>query len=1299
MAINSNLIDQGTLAMATAHNVTPDTVSTWSPQVYRAPRVLVPIELDVLVVRDTAQRWAECGMSEPEPLPPLPDGSTPAEDDQPVSAEHHMPPPFTDKYHPRPRGAYLHWYLPNALTSGTSDSDTNTATFPPIPDRWLILRLSTSANAGRRAVRGWVLNATDPALTAVDLQNWIEPGISTQLEKPLTALGVGDLSWAGYFDNVVNRLGFADNTLDTDQVVGPLAYLVCGWYADPASDPLGDTAIDSPTRFADKLDELGWHLDQNDLDTIHAQATAYQKMTAELGLHSSDPFSTTFDQSLRPGIEAPWWPRAVLLHGAAVGIGWPNSSGGAEVGGPPAASEIKVGVGNTLAEAIGTLVARANSAPAQAAIVEALQLGVIRELEQPDGRAKLDLAVHASSFASLSGGDATTESIDIAPSGPPPGPPPNPPPPAPGVFNPPIHTSTQANTAQSNSQMSAMARAVSGGRLFADGTTPAHDYGEMNVSGGRSSSLMAEETFYAGDLGHLVGHFALGQLEPVSDPGGTFDVLRTQPRRYTPKDPVVLIQGGKRAFVHDSSVHTDDGVLNCRLGTVTALTWSANGQSYSVKGEDILMRGVQNGSVPPECDVILNETVLLDPGSATAAAVASAATASMTSGGNTARMSSVAVDPAVAQSNIQVEQTVWWALRDPRVDHSALIVRSGLTGTLPAPFAVSPPSHPWTPMHLDWTVEYVASPGGVGDWELDEIDFTLTPGTAVPPAGDGLVLQGRATLTAGASTALGASVRIAQIQAASIGGTGSVPLTAEAFYSDLAQTLTEKIAALDVSGGSAGPGTIDRSQLGDIATELDQMDVLSCGLNGLLKQLRGGLEADGVSNTADGTTPTPFVAMRAGILYFKRLRLVDGFGQYVNLLDPDASPPLANLIVSDALGVAPPNAVGLPPRFTAPARLWFRYMSADPADAGPPGKEADDTTSPVCAFVMPNHLDGGLEFFNADGGCAGSLFADDSMLVRWEDAPGSVTAAGQNPARALANPFAAQLANALIDWGVADAGGSNNDEAALQALLRTIDTTLWTVDPFAHVGDEHLSLLVGHPIAVMRAMLRLEVDDPVTTPDGTVTAVPVELGNLTHWQDGLLGYFVNDDYTRLYGATAAANMARASGPQQGFLEQINLVPQFYAGFAADIAGNTTDGATGSTAVTHPYVDRSGRFWVRPNQTVMLTLLVEPFAGVHATMGLVPRKEIGMRRAWISDGLAKIAPTFRFGPVLVDPQRIRMPLATDIKGEWVWDYRADAVKWNEGSVTNATDNALLAPDPPTAIEGWLRLEPPPVSGSG
>jgi hypothetical protein len=248
------------------------------------------------------------------------------------------------------------------------------------------------------------------------------------------------------------------------------------------------------------------------------------------------------------------------------------------------------------------------------------------------------------------------------------------------------------------------------------------------------------------------------------------------------------------------------------------------------------------------------------------------------------------------------------------------------------------------------------------------------------------------------------------------------------------------------------------------------------------------------------------------------------------------------------------------------------------------------------------------------------------------------------------------------------------------------------VDPFGHQGDEHLSLLLGHPVCIMRGLLELQLQDPITVPDNTVLAVPIRLGNLTQWVDGLLGYFVNDDYSKLYVADAAsAGMARLIGPGQGFLSQINLVQNYYDTFANDLPVGAT---TGSRPVTHPYIDRTGLLWIRPNQIVNLTLLVEPLTTVHATMGLAPRKEIGMRRQWVTAGLAAIAPTFRFGPVLVDPNHIRMPIPTDMAGTWVWDYRSAATQWAENAATNATDDALLPQNPPSAMEGWLKLEPEP-----
>jgi hypothetical protein len=514
-------------------------------------------------------------------------------------------------------------------------------------------------------------------------------------------------------------------------------------------------------------------------------------------------------------------------------------------------------------------------------------------------------------------------------------------------------------------------------------------------------------------------------------------------------------------------------------------------------------------------------------------------------------------------------------------------------------------------------------------------------------------------------------------------------LARERCYSPLSQQLLEQFQGMALATGSSSD-PVQPPELQDIASALAQMDVLSCGLDGLLKQLRGGIPPDGTSTAPGGQVPSPFFAFRSGFLRLIRLRVVDGFGQFIDLCGSDATHAAQGYLVSGPLTVdGQPGVVGLPPRFTAPTRGWFRFMSADTE-----GREADFQTSPVCAYLLPNHVDGSLEFFNPDGSPAGSLQPGDDGIVNWQEAPGLPTAAGQDPSGTLTNSHAVDLAKSLIDWGIADAGQTR--EPALAGLMRTIDSTMWSVDPFGHAGDEHMSLLLGHPVCVIRAQARLDVVDPVVTPDSTLTAVPLRLGDLTQWQDGLLGYFVDDDYTVLHVADAAApGMAREVGPHLGFLQQINLVPAFYQSFADDLPTGAT---TGATPVTHPYVDTSGEVLIRPNQTINLTLLVEPLTTVHATLGLVPRKEIGVRREWVQAGLAQIAPTFRFGPVLLDPQHIRMPLAIDLNGTWVWDYRTAAATWTEDPTANATDDALLPPDPPTAIEGWLKLKPPAAGGA-
>jgi hypothetical protein len=333
-----------------------------------------------------------------------------------------------------------------------------------------------------------------------------------------------------------------------------------------------------------------------------------------------------------------------------------------------------------------------------------------------------------------------------------------------------------------------------------------------------------------------------------------------------------------------------------------------------------------------------------------------------------------------------------------------------------------------------------------------------------------------------------------------------------------------------------------------------------------------------------------------------------------------------------------------------------------------------------------------MEFFDGTGENLGSLRPDPMKGAAWEDAPGRPTTVGQDPFRAIPNPFLAGMAQGLLDWGLADTTpDAPGRETALSALLRLIDATLWSVDPYAHTGDEHLALLIGHPVAVLRAKLRLEINEPIHPEIVNLTRVPVRLGSLAQWQDGLYGFFINDDYRTFYAVDkSAAELAREVGPLRGFLQPVTETDNYFQTFADDLGVNVVDH---SAPVDHPFVDTSSILHLVPNQEVMLTFLMEPHSVVHATTGYLPRKEIGMRREWVAKALARLSPTFRFGPVMVDPKRIRMPVPSEIHGTWSWDHRADLVRWQEDPVVNSTGDATLPADPCEAQEGWLRMVPP------
>jgi hypothetical protein len=1083
--------------------------------------LLVPMALDVLVVRDSTPAYTSTLMATPADKEITGAGSQ----------KQLLPDPFGPDQ-PRAPGAYLHWSLPDALTRGLTD---NTKT-PPVtkfydlPNRWIVIRMSGDITVGPRGLTAWLLPdinatavATPPSTVKLPpvLANAL--GQATPADPPaggqaLTILGTGDLSWSAYFDNVQNILGLYD---DLTGVSGAVSYLVCGWYTDSANDPFAAQLL-AGSIVESAVEDFNWKI-------------------------STAPTAASNT------------PTSLLLHGAAVGLGWPTASwpgdGGTlgvdELSSPDPAT-VKVAIADTMVEAataLGFDADDSDTAVHEALLIQATMAGMLSQLATVDGPAIIDTVLHASRFTALPSDDPTSETI----------------------WQP-------------------------------DGVTPA------GPNAPQLAMLDGDDT-------------------PAAADGSLVDASRTTPRVFAPTDPVIAVEGAGRSFNHGGDARFEAaGNLMVRLPRDT-VTWSGAAGTTAPDIATVLPAStadeLTNLSVPQDVWPLLVEVAALDPASAPDLSSSTATTPS----------------PDAAARSAWLDQPGTPA---PAVD-----------GNLPSPVGIIGPLKPWTPVHIEWALEWQSATQGAFAFTLGSVDFEVPASTAGIQLEPATTMTGRSLLSPSPSNIVAGGAQQALHLLRHHGLLDDHPF---------ADSLNDQVAGLAAAGGSA-------RFTGATGAIADQ-DLLGGSLEGFLAELRGQniLPFVGATGSTPPTTrSTNPNALRAGIAKLTRVRVVDAFGQYLDLLGSSATTTAdqTRVIVGGSEVVpAEPGVIAMVPRFNLPAQVLLRYEKYDGSH-----QEADTSTSPLCGFVLPSPLDGSLEFFDANGLALGRLRPDPNLVTVWEEDPGQAASLGGKPSVSMANattinaPVANMYLGRFADGLLASdaalaAAGQQNEQSALAALNQLIDTTRWTVDMSGASGDEHLALLIGHPVAVLRAGFKIAIQDVPGDSLAPETAVPVKLGTLAHSQDGLLGYFVSDDYTRV----------RAVDPAIG-----------------DVA------PPGGTTITSTYVDQSEYFSAQPETGIDLTLLAVPASDVHATTGLLPQKSVGMRRDWVATGLARLSPNFRYGPVLIDRKATRVPVAADVHGTWSWHHRTDPNTWSTQSVVNATGTAIIPDDPPSIQYGWVNLQ--------
>ena len=425
-------------------------------------------------------------------------------------------------------------------------------------------------------------------------------------------------------------------------------------------------------------------------------------------------------------------------------------------------------------------------------------------------------------------------------------------------------------------------------------------------------------------------------------------------------------------------------------------------------------------------------------------------------------------------------------------------------------------------------------------------------------------------------------------------------------------------------------------------------------------------------------------AVRAGMLEISRISIVDAFGQ-ISIISPlglttpdsDGSNPKVSVGLSLQNQEDAPGKLVLRPRIPKPSRLDFKLLAHDSDDM--PSNTASKSIStnhparsPVCGYLLPDHIEWAMEVFNHEGQANGQLrVANRDWTLQgiqkgklaWDPAPGQNSPAGVLPE--TQNVHMDRLLHSLMEIGMTDELEKDipeSGEGALSAMLRAIDTTYWHSDPFGKGGANHPSFFMGRPVAVVRAKIRLQVEGGENGMSEDLKKYPfqVRLGSVTKSIDGLLGYFVNDDYSRFMSVFPLEN------------------------------GSPVVPSAGS--IDHDYLTFDNTIDLLPEQDVYLTLLMNPQASLHVTSGILPQKEITLLRDHWEDALSQIAPTFKVGPVLVDPNSVRMPI-DDAKPNliWKWVHRETPSEWKESEIKDSDSLAGLPAGKMTAYEGWIKLD--------
>lgn len=1194
-------------------------------------------------------------------------------------------------------GIHLHFRLPAAIAHGDLKRE---PAFPRIPNRWLVQRYYKQGSTLR--AKAWLVCSDEEATKEKDIKSAVvllvsppPAGVSgdfsyrptgiarviwdgdkragdydwssdnARAKEELTAVTSGDAGFSAHYPACRSILGFHDDLDDVpaDLKLG-LSYLVTGWYSGTEDDP--------------------WRSFVATLSTVQGADEKLKKLNA--WMEERGCVKDFGDKAL---------PAGILCHGTVKDVRrQANGSASANIPGDPFKNfEIPrmywVDLGNTSAGAFAARVAKVRSSgePSQNPVdvnlledlVTALQTGLF---SQGSNAAEMDAELHRQGFAAVAGGKNWV--IQQAAAAPQENAPPSPP-----AALPPLPTDLQEQLDVLNGLERICDRHE---RLLRDyrwelyalwhrWTDDARlGYGDESLKP-NLDVLKAFVDLYKAKVEEAVRNrdkakedLHLPLTRPSKASGTPIEYsLAEQPAApfYAPKDPVLLLTGPAAQAKGTQSREP----VNVRITTeeLKSFRYHTGQELLTFKATDEWLRELKVfeylRAIPPWSATLFTEAVLQD------------------------EMETILPDGKTKKY--------------PKAEAKE--------GVLPHHFGRFSWLHnPWIPLYLYWEVSWQAdevsgepqehwalqhggkkAPPYRRNTELVPVDLPDTQKEPVEYKGLSFVgrplfdLQyARAEKDKAVSESAGKLIELMEQINVSLGSRRTLMIS---------QALGGLHDALIMRRAGDQLPPLDYSRWNDKALYLDP----------IAQVLGKDFQPDSSPVTPVGPPPgktPPFCPLRAGLLQLKDLWIIDAFGQRTRV-EPGvevASAPgeFASLCQSGRLEAGPPSPENVPkfrlhPRLCRPMRLEFTGISAEaPAAENAHPHQPDSSVDPVCGWVVVNRFDQNLVLYAADGRPVGILqkrFATkgETLLTSafyWVDVPGSDAKVGDIKNRHLRD-FAEFVLSLTFKAGRAFGDLVNE---AVQATEQRVPE-----------DNPLLSVLIGRPLVLVRAQLRLEMDglpaldqrlswteDPesgeptldkilktsretgtrprpnrfMQTGDVEKVRWPVRLGDRRSTNDGLVGFFKGEPVKGEPGARPFYSSWGFGFPERS-----------YKGFK-----------------------RSQDLELDCEKALQVTLLMDPQARVHVTSGVLPKVFLELSAAQLKGAKHVREVFFQTAPVLGTPTTPHIPKPSDDYGQWSWAYRPDVTGWAEDpEMVSAAELAGPAVGWPTLTEGWLKLKLEPV----